>query len=76
MVQRVAAERSSTVAISALEDSGIDALQAAVETALQVRIGSCPVLGLRSRFFLKVLVRSRSLWWEGGLNVGSRAPGG
>jgi hypothetical protein len=38
MVRRVAAERSGTVAISALEDDGVGALQAAVEAALQV----CP----------------------------------
>ena len=37
MVKRVAAERASTVAISALEDDGVGALQAAVEAALQVR---------------------------------------
>ena len=37
MVKRVAAERASTVAISALGDDGVGALQAAVEAALQVR---------------------------------------
>ena len=36
MVKRVAEERTGTVAISALEDDGVGALQAAVEAALQV----------------------------------------